>query len=111
MPGSAASGSRLKKQIVFYVDDGFPWRCGKKHIFEAVEQWNEPFERIGFKRAILAKPYPKDDPRIRPRQHQVFVHSLRADRHRQRHGAFVGRSAQRRDTTPSVYVYHDMKRC
>lgn len=51
--------------IVFYVDDGFP-EMWKKHIFEAVEQWNEPFERIGFKRAILAKPYPKDDPEFDP---------------------------------------------
>ena len=50
-----------KKQIVFYVDDGFP-EMWKKHIFEAVDQWNEPFGRIGFKNAIAAKPYPKDDP-------------------------------------------------
>ena len=38
----------------------------KKHIFEAVDQWNEPFERIGFKNAITAKPYPTDDPEFDP---------------------------------------------
>lgn len=54
-----------KKQIVFYVDDGFP-EMWKKHIFEAVDQWNEPFGRIGFKNAIAAKPYPKDDPEFDP---------------------------------------------
>ena len=54
-----------KKQIVFYVDDGFP-EMWKKHIFEAVGQWNEPFGRIGFKNAIAAKPYPKYDPESDP---------------------------------------------
>ena len=54
-----------KKQIVFYVDDGFP-EMWKKHIFEAVDQWNEPFGRIGFKNAIIAKDYPKDDPDFDP---------------------------------------------
>ena len=36
---------RPKKPIVFYIDPDFPesWR---KPIFEAVEQWNEPFERL-----------------------------------------------------------------
>ena len=54
-----------KKPIVFYVDNGFP-EMWKKHIFEAVDQWNEPFERIGFKNAIAAKPYPTDDPEFDP---------------------------------------------
>ena len=54
-----------KRQIVFYVDNGFP-EMWKKHIFEAVNQWNEPFERIGFKNAIAAKPYPTDDPEFDP---------------------------------------------
>ena len=54
-----------RKQIVFYVDNGFP-EMWKKPIFEAVEQWNEPFERIGFRNAITAKPYPTDDPEFDP---------------------------------------------
>ncbi len=54
-----------KQPIVFYIDDAFPpmWR---KYIFEAVNQWQEPFERIGFKNAIVAKPYPTDDPAFDP---------------------------------------------
>ena len=62
-----ARGERVepKRQIVFYVDDGFP-QMWKKSIFEAVDQWNEPFERIGFRNAIVAKPYPTDDPEFDP---------------------------------------------
>ena len=49
------------KPIVFYVDSCFPdsWKAS---IFEAVNQWNEPFEKIGFIQAIQAKEFPKDDP-------------------------------------------------
>ena len=56
---------RPKKPIVFYIDPDFPesWR---KPIFEAVEQWNEPFERIGFKQAVEAREFPKDDPEFDP---------------------------------------------
>lgn len=49
------------KQIVFYVDSCFPdsW---KKSIFTAVKQWNEPFEKIGFKNVVVAKPFPNNNP-------------------------------------------------
>ena len=49
------------RPIVFYVDSCFPdsWKAS---IFEAVNQWNEPFEKIGFIQAIQAKEFPKDDP-------------------------------------------------
>ena len=52
---------RPKKPIVFYIDPDFPesWR---KPIFEAVEQWNAPFERIGCNKADQAGECPKDDP-------------------------------------------------
>jgi hypothetical protein len=48
------------KPIVFYIDNTFPekWR---KYIKEGVEQWNEVFEEIGFKNAVLAKDFPKND--------------------------------------------------
>ncbi len=54
-----------KKPIVFYVDNAFPdnW---KQAIFESVNQWNEPFEAIGFKNAIVAKEFPTDDPEFDP---------------------------------------------
>ena len=53
------------KPIVFYIDPAFPedW---KPAIFEAVNQWKEPFERIGFSNAICAKPFPEDDPEFDP---------------------------------------------
>lgn len=53
------------KPIVFYIDDNFPskWRSSIK---EGVEQWNEMFEKIGFKNAIKALDFPKDDPEFDP---------------------------------------------
>lgn len=49
------------RPIVFYVDSCFP-EAWKASIFEAVSQWNEPFEKIGFTHAIEAREFPKDDP-------------------------------------------------
>lgn len=53
------------KPIVFYIDPAFPeeWRPA---IFEAVNQWKEPFEKIGFTNAIEAREYPSDDPEFDP---------------------------------------------
>lgn len=55
----------VKKPIVFYVDDAFPeaWR---RAIKEGVEVWQEAFEQIGLKNAIVAKDFPKDDPEFDP---------------------------------------------
>ena len=53
------------KPIVFYIDSCFP-ESWKKSIFEAVNQWNQPFEKIGFIQAIQAKEFPKDDPEFDP---------------------------------------------
>ncbi|MCF0172173.1 MAG: zinc-dependent metalloprotease [Bacteroidales bacterium] len=53
------------KPIIFYIDPAFPVEW-KDAIFEAVNQWQEPFERIGFSNAIMAKPYPTDDPEFDP---------------------------------------------
>ena len=49
------------KPIVFYVDSAFPdkWRDIVK---QGVEDWNTAFEAAGFKNAIIARDYPKDDP-------------------------------------------------
>lgn len=54
-----------QKQIVFYVDSTFPAKW-KPYIEEGVNQWNELFEKIGFKNAIVAKDFPKDDPEFDP---------------------------------------------
>jgi hypothetical protein len=53
------------KPIIFYIDSNFPERW-KPHIKEAVEQWNELFEQIGFKNAVKALDFPKDDPEFDP---------------------------------------------
>ena len=56
-----------KKQIVFYIDPCFPswW---KPYIHKAVNDWSKPFERIGFKDAVVAKdfPTPEEDPEFDP---------------------------------------------
>ncbi|MCL2561228.1 MAG: zinc-dependent metalloprotease [Rikenellaceae bacterium] len=54
-----------RKPIVFYVDSNFPDKW-KPHIHEGVEQWNELFETIGFKNAIIARDFPADDPEFDP---------------------------------------------
>lgn len=54
-----------EKPIVYYVDDAFPekWR---KYLKEGIEDWQMAFEEIGFKNAIVARDYPKDDPDFNP---------------------------------------------
>ena len=54
-----------KEKIVFYVDSAFPakWRPAVK---EGIEYWNKAFEAAGFKNAIEARDYPKDDPNFDP---------------------------------------------
>lgn len=53
------------KPIIFYIDPAFP-ESWKPAIYEAVNQWQEPFEKIGFTNAIMAKDYPADDPEFDP---------------------------------------------
>jgi hypothetical protein len=54
-----------QKPIVFYVDSAFPekWR---QTIKEGIEVWNRAFEGAGFKHAIKALDYPKNDPQFDP---------------------------------------------
>ncbi len=53
------------KPIVFYVDSNFPDKW-KPYIKEGIEQWQELFEEVGFKEAIVAKDFPTDDPEFDP---------------------------------------------
>ena len=53
------------KPVVFYVDDAFPEKW-KPYIMEGVSQWSEIFEEIGFRNAVVAKEFPKDDPEFDP---------------------------------------------
>ena len=54
-----------KKPIVYYIDDAFP-ASWKKYIHQGVEVWQKAFEKIGFKNAIIARDFPKDDPTFDP---------------------------------------------
>ena len=53
------------KPIVFYVDGAFPatWLPAIK---QGIEDWNLAFEKIGFKNAVRAADFPKDDPEFDP---------------------------------------------
>ncbi len=53
------------KPIVYYVDDALPEKW-KKYIMMGIEDWQPAFEAIGFKNAIVAKDFPKDDPHFNP---------------------------------------------
>ena len=53
------------KQIIFYIDPAFPEKY-REYIKEGVNQWNEPFAKIGFKDVIKAVDYPKNDPEFDP---------------------------------------------
>lgn len=54
-----------KKPIIFYIDPAFP-KEWQNSIYLAVNQWQDPFEKIGFKNAIKAVPYPENDPEFDP---------------------------------------------
>jgi hypothetical protein len=56
-----------KKPIVFYVDNDFP-EWWKPYISEAISQWSEMFAKIGFKDAVVARPFPtpEEDPEFDP---------------------------------------------
>lgn len=53
------------KPVVFYIDSDFP-EWWKPYIREAVEQWQKPFEAIGFKNAVVARDFPENDPEFDP---------------------------------------------
>ena len=54
-----------ERPIVFYVDSAFPekWR---QTVKDGIEVWNRAFEQAGFRHAIKALDYPKDDPDFDP---------------------------------------------
>ena len=53
------------KPIVFYVDDALP-EMWKDAIKKGIEDWQIAFEAAGFKNAIVARDYPKDNPDFDP---------------------------------------------
>ncbi len=51
--------------IVFYVDSDFP-ATWKESVKNAINDWNKTFEKIGFKNAVKALDYPKNDSAFDP---------------------------------------------
>ena len=55
------------KPIVFYLDSNLP-EAWKPYAREGIEQWNEAFEKIGFKNVVQVRdfPTPEEDPEFDP---------------------------------------------
>lgn len=49
-----------EKQIVYYIDPATP-KQWVKYLKQGIEDWNVAFEAAGFKNAIVAKEWPKND--------------------------------------------------
>ncbi len=66
-PKAYAAGNLTEpvQPIVYYIDSAFP-EAWKEPVRRGVERWNKAFERIGFKGAIIARDFPKDDPSFDP---------------------------------------------
>ncbi len=95
------------KPIVFYIDDTFP-QAWKKYIKEGVEQWNEIFETIGFKNAIAAKDFPKDDPEFDPDNIKYSCIRYAPINVMNAMGPSWVDPRTGQILTASVYVYHDV---
>lgn len=95
------------KPIVFYIDENFPqwWR---PFIKEGVEQWQELFEQIGFKDAILALDYPKDDPSFDPDNIKYSCVRYAPIGIQNAMGPSWVDPRSGEIITASVYVYHDI---
>ena len=65
-----------KKPIVYYVDTAIPEKF-RKYIMQGIEDWQPAFEAIGFKNAIIAKEYPKNDPNFDPDDIRYSCYLLR----------------------------------
>ena len=50
-----------EKQIVYYIDPATPKKW-VPYLMQGINDWNVAFEAAGFKNAIVAKEWPKDDP-------------------------------------------------
>ena len=51
--------------IVFYIDPAFPPKW-KESVEIGINRWNKAYEKIGFKNAVVTKPYPVNDPEFDP---------------------------------------------
>jgi len=95
------------KPIVFYIDSDFP-NWWKPYIRKAVEMWNAPFERIGFKNAIIAKDFPSDDEKFDPDniKYSCIRYAPLDDENAMGPSWVDPRSGE--IINASVYIYHDI---
>lgn len=95
------------KPIIFYIDPAFP-ESWKPAIYEAVNQWQEPFEKIGFTNAIMAKDYPADDPEFDPDNIKYSCIRYAPVRIENAMGPSWVDPRSGEILNASVYVYHDI---
>lgn len=96
-----------KKPIVFYVDNNFPEHW-KPIIKKAVEVWQQAFEAIGFKNAIVAKDFPVDDPNFDPDNLQYSCIRYAPSRLANAMGPSWVDPRSGEIINASVYVYHNV---
>lgn len=98
-----------KKQIVFYIDSNFPEKY-KPYIKEGVEQWNEAFEKIGFKNVMKAKDFPskEEDPDFDPNNLKYSCVRYAPINVENAMGPSWLDPRSGEILTASVYVYHDV---
>lgn len=95
------------KPIVFYIDSNFP-ETWKPYIRSAVSLWCEPFEKIGFKNAVIARDFPADDPSFDPDniKYSCIRYAPIGIQNAMGPSWVDPRSGE--IITASVYVYHDV---
>jgi hypothetical protein len=98
-----------EEPIVFYVDSDFP-SSWKPTIIKGIEDWNDTFEEIGFKNAIVARDYPENDPEFDPDnlKYNVVRYSPVPVQNAMGPSWIDPRSGE--ILNASVYVYHDLVR-
>lgn len=95
--------------ITFYVDSDFPdsWRSTIK---SAITDWNEAFERIGFRNAVQALDYPEGDPEFDPDnlKYNVVRYAPASVQNAMGPSWIDPRTGE--ILNASVYIYHDIVR-
>lgn len=95
------------KQIVFYIDNTFPGKW-KPYIKEGVTQWNELFEKIGFRDVMVARDFPADDPEFDPDNIKYSCIRYAPSSIKNAMGPSWTDPRSGEILTASVYVYHNV---
>lgn len=95
-----------QKQIVYYIDNAFP-KEWYPFLKEGIEDWQAAFEAIGFKDAIIAKPYP-DDPSFNPQDARYSCLVYSSSRQANAMGPSWTDPRSGEILQASVYFYHNV---